>query len=60
MKNKFETVKPTVLEITKICLQHLYPVLEVHVMHLLAHINNLYSNGHNEFLKLCSSVMSKE
>jgi len=57
MKNKVQTIQHKVLGITKICLQYLYPVLEVHLMHVLPHINNLYCNGHYVFLKLSYSVM---
>jgi len=37
MKIKVQTIQHTVLGLTKICLQDLYPVPEAHVMHVLPH-----------------------
>ena len=60
MENKVQTIQRTVLGITEICLQCLYPVLEVCVMRVLPHIKNLYCNGHYVFLKLSYSVLSSK
>jgi hypothetical protein len=50
MKNEVETIQHTVLGITKICLQYLYPVLEVRVMRVVPHINSQWRKLHNEEL----------